>query len=120
MPLVLVLEESPITGMVLEASINNVFVTGFSDAQLVRLNGDKSAATYNAGTLEFSEWQFVLPAGVTEVTAMHTLNEITVPTDFIADSTTWATAVTAGEETVGADTSFFAWTYANAKAELGF
>ena len=103
----------------LEASINNVFVTGFSPAQLLRLNGNKSAGTYNAGTLEFSEWQFVLPEGVTDVTAMHTLNEITVPTDFISDSATWATAVTSGEETVGADTSFFAWTYSNTKASLG-
>lgn len=104
----------------LEASINNVYVSGFSDAQLVRLNGDKSATTYNNGTLNFSEWQIVLPTGVTDVTAMHTLNSITIPTDFIADSATWATSVTAGEETVGADTSFFAWTYANAKAGLGF
>lgn len=104
----------------LEASINNVYVSGFSDAQLVRLNGDKSATTYNDGTLNFSEWQIVLPTGVTDVTAMHTLSGVTIPTSFIADSATWASSVVAGEQTVGADTSFFAWTYANAKAGLGF
>ena len=104
----------------LEASINNVYVSGFSDAQLVRLNGDKSATTYNAGTLTFSGWEIVLPVGVADVTAMHTLSSVTIATDFIADSATWATAVTAGEQTVGADTSAFAWTYSNAKAQLGF
>ncbi len=104
----------------LEASINNVYVSGFSDAQLVRLNGDKSATTYNNGLLNFSEWQIVLPAGVTDVTAMHTLSGVTIATDFVAESSTWTTAIVAGEQTVGADTAEFAWTYANAKAGLGF
>ncbi|GAB4519238.1 MAG: hypothetical protein Tsb004_30200 [Allomuricauda sp.] len=104
----------------LEANISNVFVTGFSAAQLVRLNGDKSATTYNTDLLAFSNWEFVLPAGVANVNAMHILEGVTIATDFIADSSTWATAVTEGSETVGADTSVFAWTYANAKAELGF
>lgn len=104
----------------LEALINNVYANGFSATQLIRLNGDKSATTYNEGLLTFSDWQLVLPAGVTDVTAMHTLNNITIPTDFISDSSSWATALMAGAQTVGADTSAFSWTYSNTKANLGF
>ncbi len=105
----------------LEASINNVYVSGFSDAQLVRLNGDKSATSYNGDTLTFDAWQIVLPTGVTDITAMHSLSSsVTIATNFIADSATWATAVVAGEQTVGADTTKFAWTYSNTKASLGF
>lgn len=104
----------------LEAVINNVYASGFSATQLVRLNGDKSATTYNEGLLTFSEWQLVLPTGVADVAAMHTLNNITIATDFISDSPTWAIAVNAGDQTVGANTAAFSWTYSNAKANLGF
>jgi hypothetical protein len=105
----------------LQASINNVFVKGFSAEQIVRLNGDKTATAYNDGNLTFSNWEFVLPTGVATVEEMHALSSsVTIATDFVADSATWASAVADGSETTGADTSAFAWTYANQKANLGF
>jgi hypothetical protein len=104
----------------LQASINNVYVSGFLPSSTVRLNGDESAATYNGSTLTFSNWEIVLADGVASVNAMHILEGVTIATDFVSDASGWATAVNAGEETVGADTSAFAWTYANAKASLGF
>ena len=104
----------------LQATISNVYVTGFLSTSTVRLNGDESAGTYNGGTLSFSNWEIALPDGVATVNDMHILEGVSIPTDFVAESSTWATAVAAGSETVGADTSAFAWTYANAKASLGF
>lgn len=104
----------------LQAQISNVYVTGFLSTSTVRLNGDESAGTYNGGTLTFSNWEIALPDGVATVNDMHILEGVTIPTTFVADSSTWATDVEAGSQTVGADTSAFAWTYANAKASLGF
>lgn len=105
----------------LQASINNVFVKGFSASQIVRLNGDKTANTYNNDLLTFNNWEFVLPTGVTTVEEMHALSSsVTIATDFVTESATWASAVVDGSETVGANTSAFAWTYANQKANLGF
>lgn len=104
----------------LQASVNNVYVSGFLASSVVRLNGDKSAATYNDGQLTLSNWEVVLPTGVASVNDIFTLNEVTIPTTYTTDASDFTTAVTAGAQTVGADTSAFAWTYANAKAGLGF
>lgn len=104
----------------LRANVNNVYVTGFLPTTSIRLNGDKSATAYNNGELILSSWQIALPAGVATVNELFTTNNVTVPTNYVSDGSTIATAVTAGSQTVGADTSKFAWTYANQKANLGF
>lgn len=102
------------------ANINNVYVTGFLPTTSVRLNGDKSTTTYNDGLLTLASWEITLPTGVASVNDLFTTTNVTIATDYIAESNTFATAITAGSQTVGADTSAFAWTYANAKASLGF
>ncbi|MEA1787151.1 hypothetical protein U1E44_13705 [Arenibacter sp. GZD96] len=102
------------------ASINNVYVTGFLPTTSIRLNGDKSATTYNDGLLTLSNWQIVLPEGVAAVNELFTTSNVTLPTTYVADGSTIATAVTAGSQTVGADTAAFSWTYSNTKASLGF
>lgn len=104
----------------LQANINNVYVSGFLPSSTVRLNGDDSAAAYNDGLLELSLWQIALPEGIATVNDLFTLEEVTVATTYTADASGIATAVVAGEQTIGADTAAFGWTYANSKAELGF
>ncbi len=104
----------------LEANINNVFVKNFLSTSTARLNGDDSAISYNEGRLAFSNWEVVLPEGVTDVNEVYSTSGVTVVTDFISAASSWTTAVTDGAETVGADTSQFSWTYSNAKANLGF
>ncbi|MBU2995228.1 hypothetical protein KO500_02230 [Cellulophaga baltica] len=103
------------------ANLNNVYVTGFPSSSTVRLNGDDSATNYNNEELTLSSWEIVLPSDITEVTEIFAttgLEEVT--TTFVDDSTGFATAIEAGAATVGADTSVFAWTYANTQGGLGF
>lgn len=105
----------------LQASINNVHVSGFLSSAAIRLNGDKSATTYNDGLLTLTNWDIVLPEGVATVNQLFTLEGVTIATDYTADASNIAEAVTGDPaEGVGADTSKFAWTYANTKAGLGF
>lgn len=98
----------------LQANINNVFVTGFQADTQIRLNGAGSATAFTDGLLTLSNWEIVLPEGVADVTTL--LNDTEGTTTF-ADGA-FITPVT--EAGTGADTSAFAWTYSNAKAELGF
>lgn len=102
----------------LQANINNVFVSGFLPTATIRLNGDKSANAYNAGSLILSDWEVVLPTGVTDVNSILSTTNVTVATTFLTDGPEFLTAVTT--PTLGANLSAFAWTYANAKADLGF
>ncbi len=101
---------------------SNILVTGFTgvgtDLQLsdVELDNAGVAANYTAGTLVFTNWEVVLPQGVTS--SDEVFNDTTDSTTFETDATTFSSAVTEGA--TGADTSFFAWTYANSKANLGF
>lgn len=107
-----------------QGNVNNVLVTGFTgigtDLQLsdVELDNAGVAANYTAGTLAFAEWQVVLPAGITASSEI--FNDTTDSSTFEADAATFSSAVTSETATVGADTSVFAWTYSNFKAELGF
>lgn len=102
----------------LQANLNNIYVTGFLPSARIRLNGDKSANSYNAGNLLLSNWEVVLPTGITNVNELLTTSSVTVATTFLTDGPEFLTAVTT--PTVGANLSAFAWTYANAKANLGF
>lgn len=101
---------------------NNILVTGFTgignDLVLsdVELDNEGVAANYTAGTLVLTNWEIVLPTGVTS--SSEVFNDTTDSTTFEADAATFSSAVTEG--TVGAETSAFSWTYANSKASLGF
>ena len=104
----------------LQATIENIYVSGFFPESTIRLNGNKSAVAYNTDLLVLSDWEIVLPDGVATVDDILATSDVTEATTFLDDADTFATAVAEGEQTVGADTSAFSWTYANAKAELGF
>ena len=106
---------------------NNVFVTGFTgvgaDLQLsdVELDaGDDNDVTFVsdnfvAGTLSFDSWEVVLPTGVADVADI--FSERLDPNITTFGAAGFATAVTSGTETVGADTSVFeGWTVTAAQS----
>lgn len=100
------------------ANISNVFVRGFLPASTLRLNGDKSANTYNAGTLALSNFQVVLPATVTDVNNLLSTSGITVSTTYRTDGPNFITAVANGSQTVGANLANFQWTWAAQAGQL--
>jgi hypothetical protein len=95
----------------------NIYAYGFKDSSDVELDNDGVATNYNDGLLTFGAWEIVLPAGVSEVTDIFINKAASVEVNGFGST---ATAVAQGAGTVGATTSLLSWTYANAKAELGF
>lgn len=108
-----------------QGTITNVLVTGFTGIGeglvfgSVELDNDGVAENYTSGILSFANWEVVLPAGV-ESAAEIFEDRSDIGSTFETDAATFSTAVTTETATVGADTSVFAWTYSNFKAELGF
>jgi len=97
---------------------NNIYAFGFKASSDVELDNDGIAANYNSGLLTFSNWEIVLPEGVTDVmTLFNNTASATTPTPNFG---TEATAVTAGSQTVGANTSIFSWTRAKETGALNF
>ena len=115
-----------------QGATNNVFAYGFPDGKDVELDNNGVTTNYNDGILTFSNWEvvgfgseiFVQKVGCIENcdddNDENDVFEVPIASTFEADAAGWTATVTQGAETVGADTSEFAWTYANAKAELGF
>ena len=95
----------------------NIYAYGFKDTSDVELDNDGVATNYNDGLLTFGAWEIVLPTGVSEVTDIFLNKAASVEVSGFGST---ATAVSEGASTVGATTSLLSWTYANAKAELGF
>jgi hypothetical protein len=95
----------------------NIYAYGFKDTSDVELDNDVVARNYNDGLLTFGAWEIVLPTGVSEVTDIFVNKAETVDVSGFGST---ATAVSEGASTVGATTSLLSWTYANAKAGLGF
>ncbi len=100
----------------------NVYAYDFKESSDVELDNNSVAQKYIDGDLLFSNREIVLP-GTT------TINDIFIEKNgdgesdistFEADATSFASGVSSGSETVGATTSALSWTYANAKAGLGF
>ncbi|NNK69104.1 MAG: hypothetical protein HKO96_01405, partial [Flavobacteriaceae bacterium] len=96
---------------------NNIFAYGFKDGSDVELDNDGVATNYNNGDLTFSNWEIVLPAGVTNVEDIFVNKAENV---MVTGFGTEATAVTEGNQTVGANTSLLSWTYSNVAGALGF
>jgi hypothetical protein len=97
---------------------NNIYAFGFKDSSDVELDNDAVAQNYNSGILSFSNWQIVLPSGVTNVSDIFVnAASATVPTPGFGSE---ATAVNAGNQTVGANTSVLTWTYASELGALNF
>jgi hypothetical protein len=90
---------------------NNIYAYGFKDSSDVELDNDGVATNYNDGLLTFSSWEIVLPAGVNDVTDIFANKAETVTVTGFGD---FATAVSQGSQTVGANLDTFSWTYANA------
>ena len=95
----------------------NIYAYGFKSSSDVELDNDGVATNYNDGLLTFGAWEIVLPTGISEVTDIFVNKAATVDVSGFGST---ATAVSAAASTVGATTSLLSWTYANAKAELGF
>lgn len=95
----------------------NIYAYGFKDSSDVELDNDGVATNYNDGLLTFGAWEIVLPAGVSDVMDIFANIAETV---MVSGFGSTASAVTEGANTVGATTSLLSWTYANAKAGLGF
>ena len=95
---------------------NNIYAFGFKDSSDIELDNDGVAENYNNDLLTFSNWQIVLPSGVTDVTSLFNNTSSTATPGFGSE----ASAVTQGNQTVGADTSGLTWTYASIKGALNF
>lgn len=97
---------------------NNIFAFGFKDSSDVELDNDGVAANYNNSNLTFSNWEIVLPAGVSDVLdVFNNTASGTTPTPGFGSE---ATAVSQGSQTVGANTSVLGWTYASELGALDF
>ena len=93
----------------------NIYAYGFKATDDVELDNDGIATNYNNGDLIFSDWQIVLPTGVTDVESIFVNKAETVTVTGFGSE---AIAVTKGAQTVGANVSEFSWTYAIIKGGL--
>jgi hypothetical protein len=103
-------------------SNSNIYAYGFKTDSDVELDNNGVAQEYIDGNLTFGTWEIVLPTGATISTIFQEKNgegESDIST-FEADATTFASGVTQGSQTVGANTSNLSWTYANQIGNLGF
>lgn len=102
-------------------TVSNVFAKGFKDSSDVELDNNAVSQNFLDGDIIFTNWEvvgfdnsiFVEKTGDTE-------SEIILNPTFTERAATWTTEVTDGAQTVGANTSNFSWTYANAAGNLGF
>jgi len=100
-----------------QGALNNIYAYDFQTTSYVRLKQDNVAQNYVDNKINFSNWQIALPAGVTDITTLFQDHSPSgLAPNFGTDSAAWATSVTAGSETVGADTTVFGWTLANSKS----
>lgn len=100
-----------------QGNTSNIYAFGFKDSSDIELDNDGVATNYNNGLLTFGTFQIVLPTGVTNVQDIFANKAETVTVSGFGST---ATAVTMGNQTVGANTSNLSWTYANTAGELGF
>lgn len=92
------------TGKLENIFVNNINTTG----NVVNVNDEKTIVTLNGSKLNFVKWEFVLPAGKT-VANLFTSKGTTAPD--ITKFTSNSIGVENGKQTVGANTSVFAWTF---------
>jgi len=96
-----------------EGHLNNIYAYDFKTTSYVRLKQDNVAQNYVDGKITFSNWEIVLPEGVSITDIFQDHSDSQVASNIATDATNWTTSVTAGSQTVGADLSVFNWTYAN-------
>ncbi|WP_289043393.1 hypothetical protein [uncultured Olleya sp.] len=100
-----------------QVSTNNVYAYGFDPSSDVELDNDGVATNYNNGLVSFSNWEVVLPTGITAVEDIFVNKATTVTVTGFGSE---ATAVTQGSQTTGANTANLSWTYSNVAGGLGF
>ena len=93
-------------------NLNNVFAYGFNEEATVNISGADSATELSADRITFSNWEIILPEGLTAIGEVFAGDFNTGEETKFTDN---ATAVEIG--TVGADFEVFLW--ATAAAELG-
>ena len=104
-------------------SVNNLFAYGFQVGKDFELDAEADSASFEAGTLTFSNIEIVIPDG-SSLTGGDLFNDKSeTPNAMFEDAKnlageTFAKGVTSGSNTVGADTSVFGWTFANYKGML--
>lgn len=115
-------------------TVENVYAYDFPDGKDVELDNNAVSQNFLDGLLTFSSWEIVgfdNSIFVEKVGCLQNCDDeddnndidedkIILNPDFTTRAADWTTMVDAGSQTVGADTSKFAWTYANATAGLGF
>ena len=89
--------------------VYNVNATGST----VNINDELSVGNFNGDKLTLGKWEIVVPTGKT-LEYLLTFKGETTP--MLAKFTSNATSVTAGQQTVGANTSVFDWTFAKTKS----
>lgn len=106
---------------------SNVYAIGFQDGKDVELDNNDVAQNFLDGDLIFTAWEVVgfdnsifAEKVAKDDAGVEIESSIILAPTFTERAATWTTMVAEGSATVGADTSAFAWTYANAKAGLGF
>jgi hypothetical protein len=102
-------------------TVENIYALNFAPTSIVRVNGNSVAQNFLDGLLTFNNWEVVgADATIFQEAVITGESPLIVAPDLPTRAAAWTTTVTEGAETVGADTSAFSWTYANAKASLGF
>lgn len=91
------------------ASLNNVLVYGISASSSIKINGEDSQTEFINGRISFSNWEIVLPSGISNVGDLLT----GAPEGYEYIFTDHATAINSpANATVGANLNVFSWTYA--------
>tara|TARA_R110000868_G_scaffold140690_2_gene356630 strand:- start:22102 stop:23544 length:1443 start_codon:yes stop_codon:yes gene_type:complete len=105
----------------------NIYAIGFQDGKDIELDANDVAQNFLDGKLTFEAWQVVgfnnsiFAEKVKKDDAGNDVeSKIILNPTFTERAADWTTQVTAGAQTVGADLTVFSWTYASAKAGLGF
>lgn len=115
-------------------TVKNVFAKGFKASSDVELDNNAVSQNFLDGKIVFENWEvvgfdnniFVEKVGCaqncddTDETNDVDEDIIILNDDFTTRAADWATQVTDGAQTVGADTANLNWTYANAAGDLGF
>jgi hypothetical protein len=104
-------------------SVNNLYAYGFQSGKDFELDAEADSASFEAGTLTFSNIEIVIPDG-SSLTGGDLFNDKSeTPNAMFEDAKnlageTFAKSVTQENKSVGADLSVFAWTFAQHKEAI--
>lgn len=104
-------------------SVNNLYAYGFQSGKDFELDAEADSASFEAGTLTFSNIEIVIPDG-SSLTGGDLFNDKSeTPNAMFEDAKnlageTFAKSVTQDNKSVGADLSAFAWTFAQHKEAI--